>query len=716
MTRAREVAKYFTKASQQSTETLSLGDSDIVRVIIPGVGLDTNDANDNDILYWNASTGQLNFKQNTRQAVDVYTTMDSLPFNHEEGKMVYVDSDDRLYLWQGQGYYTITLTNADVSAIGGLNASYTLAKDGTSTVITLTASDSDGTPIIWDYEVTTGSLATNTVTDSGNGRFTITPGTTDSAAGEFDITFSASDGINTSIATATFSLTFNTYYLISIPPTQLNYSTSEPRGAISQRSQNPSSVDTSGNVYTSWYAGNYLNTQSSSNGVTHIVTKHNVDGEFQTARAFYQDQTNYNGAYGISLGSHYASDGYVYELTFSRYAETGQLRMAFFLKRMSTSNLAIQKMNCINNSNSFWWTTSYVTGIFDSNDKCVMLGANSGNQSNRPFAFTLDRVDTSSMNTLETTQFMWDFYDGIAANYNICENRPKIIHEQPDGNYLVIGDGYDLQDTVSYYRHGSYIASVHDSSMNGSAQAFVASIRNVSTSGRYDVINGWTAASIGDSTSWSTYVPFYHENSTNSYDYGGIIKLNSTSTTSFTLSNSSSDYSPWIKILDGTVNVYPNGITTDGTYLYVIAYADSKRYIIKIDPDDGSVVKCIADSNDPTLYSIHYYNEKLWVTAFGSFNSQSTGAVFNVDTDLNVDLDGVTNTNFFFTVQSNVTTSSAGDTRTRTTSTSYSQHTGGSSFIQNAYGSFPTGYGANANYYDATPVTTVPDRDATILT
>lgn len=715
MTRAREVAKYFTKASQQSTETLSLGDSDIVRVIIPGVGLDTNDANDNDILYWNASTGHLNFKQNTRQAVDVYTTMDSLPFDHEEGKMVYVDSDDRLYLWQGQGYYTITLTNADVSAIGGLNASYTLAKDGTSTVLTLTASDSDGTPIIWDYEVTAGSLATNTVTDSGNGRFTITPGTTDSAAGEFDITFSASDGINTSIATASFSLTFNTYYLLSIPPTQLNYSTNETRGTVAQRSAQPASVDASGNVYTSWYAGNYLNTQSSTYATTHIVTKHNIDGEFQTARAFYQDQNNYNGDYGISIGNHFDGSN-LYEVTFSRYAETGQLRFAFFLKRMSTSNLAISKMNCINNGNSFWWTTSYVTCIFDSNDKCVLLGPNAGSQSNRPFSFTLDRVDTSSMNTLEKTQTNWTVWSGISAGSNIHQNRAKILHEMPDGNYLVIGDGYNLLNTTSYDREGGFIASVHDSSMDGSADGMGWDKKSAGGTTRYDTVNGFTAASIGNSTSWSTYVPFYHINSTSSHNYGGILKLNSTSTTSFVSSTNSSDYSPWIKILDNTFNVYPNGIATDGTYLYVIAYADSKRYIIKIDPDDGSVVKCIADSNDPNLGSIYYYNDKLWITASGSFNSTSTPMLFNVDTDLNVDLDGVTNTNFFFTVQSNVTTSAASDTRTRKTSFSVATNTGSSSFIENAYGSFPTGYGANANYYDATPVTTVPDRDATILT
>ena len=251
--------------------------------------------------------------------------------------------------------------------------------------------------------------------------------------------------------------------------------------------------------------------------------------------------------------------------------------------------------------------------------------------------------------------------------------------------------------------------------MSGAANGMSWNKRSTGGTTRYDDVKGYTAASIGNSTSWSTYIPFGHNNSTSSQNYGGILKLNSTSTTYFYASGNSSDYSPWIKLLDNTTNIYPNGITTDGTYLYVIAYQSTTKYIIKIDPDDGSVVKCIAGTS-PGLGNIHYYDDKLWIAGSGQYSSTGTPMLINLDTDLNVDISSVTNTDFNFTVQSNVTASAASDTRTRKASYTWGANTGSSSFIENAYGSFPTTYGANANYYDATPVTTVPDRDATILT
>lgn len=656
--------------------------------------------------------------------VATYSTIYDLPLSGDlqVGDKAFVqsnalESNSLLYFWNGSGWYKLATVNQTPSfdSNGSSLASYSLATDGTPTVVTLLASDPEGLPIQWSYE-TSGLVSEATIVqgtgDSAN-KFTITPSTAESDEGEFIITFKASDGVNLTSSVSTFKLTFAKYYLISIPATNASYTTNATRGAIGARGQRSSSVDADGNIYTSWYAGNYLNTQSSNYAVTYIVTKHDIDGQFVTARTFYQNGNNYNGDYGFVFGNHLASDGYLYQIIWSKYNETGQGRDAFFLKRLNKSDLSIAKMNCINNGNAFWWSDDNLNAIFDSNDKAVFLGANTGNNSSSPFTFTLDRVDTSTMNTLETTQFDWDFYSGISAGSNIHENAPKILHEQPDGSYLVVGSGWNLQNTTSYDRQGGYIASVHDSSMSGQAQGMSVSIRNIATANRYENILGWTAASIGTSSAWSTYVPFAH---VSSQSYGGILRFNSTSSTSFVASSNSSDYSPWVKLLDGSNNIYPSGICTDGTYLYVIGFGgSSEQYIIKIDPSNGSVVKCLKDnSGGPSLANgnIYFYDEKLWITCSGTFYSEGTAAVFILDTDLSVDIDGITNTPMNFVVNTNVTSASAGDTRTRVASASYGTNTGSSNLLENAFGSFPTTYGADPDYFDSYAVSTVPDRDA----
>lgn len=96
-----------------------------------------------------------------------------------------------------------------------LDASYTLATNGTPTTITIMATDAENTPLTYGYEVVSGSLgSTATVTES-DGVFTVTPSTNTANGGTFSLRFSASDGTNTVYTNgATFSLNFD-----STPPT-----------------------------------------------------------------------------------------------------------------------------------------------------------------------------------------------------------------------------------------------------------------------------------------------------------------------------------------------------------------------------------------------------------------------------------------------------------------------------------------------------------------
>ena len=129
----------------------------------------------------------------------------NLPMSGNEiGAMSYVQESNRLYVWNGSGWFEIALVNTNPTITDGGQATYELNRDGTPTVITLTANDPEGIPLTWSYAVSSGSLEDTTVTNVDN-VFTITPGET---AATFDLTFTASDGINIDTSTSTFTLSF----------------------------------------------------------------------------------------------------------------------------------------------------------------------------------------------------------------------------------------------------------------------------------------------------------------------------------------------------------------------------------------------------------------------------------------------------------------------------------------------------------------------------
>ena len=90
----------------------------------------------------------------------------------------------------------------------GASAAYTLSLDGSPTIISLTAVDSDDNPLTWSYAITSGTLGNTATISQDSSVFTITPSTNDSDAGSFGITFTASDGISTDTSTTTISLVF----------------------------------------------------------------------------------------------------------------------------------------------------------------------------------------------------------------------------------------------------------------------------------------------------------------------------------------------------------------------------------------------------------------------------------------------------------------------------------------------------------------------------
>ena len=141
----------------------------------------------------------------------VYATIDDLPLSGAStGDQAYVSGNNRLYLWNGSGWYNIALINTTPS-ISGASATYSLARDGTATTVTITATDPEGIPITFSVASdTSGNIATVTQgTGSNTNVFTITPSTNTSYAGSFNLTFRASDGVNIATAVSSFTLAFS---------------------------------------------------------------------------------------------------------------------------------------------------------------------------------------------------------------------------------------------------------------------------------------------------------------------------------------------------------------------------------------------------------------------------------------------------------------------------------------------------------------------------
>jgi len=139
----------------------------------------------------------------------IYADISLLPLSgNSTGDQAFVSATNRLYLWNGAGWFNIALINTSPSITTGPNASYEFAIDGTPIILTLVAEDPEGIAITWSYAVTTGSLGSTATVSQSDNVFTITPSTNEADIGTFDLTFTASDGINLATAASSFTLAF----------------------------------------------------------------------------------------------------------------------------------------------------------------------------------------------------------------------------------------------------------------------------------------------------------------------------------------------------------------------------------------------------------------------------------------------------------------------------------------------------------------------------
>jgi hypothetical protein len=173
-----------------------------------------------------------------------YATVNDLPGTATTGAQAFVSATNRLYIWNGSGWYNIALINNTPTWGTQPASSYTLAADGTATVVSIVASDPEGLPITYSITSdTSGSVATVVQgTGLNTNSWTITPSTSDADAGTFSLTFRASDGINIASAVSEFTLQFQVQ--------NSNYTTALITSVGANNAVNNTFIDSSTNSHT----------------------------------------------------------------------------------------------------------------------------------------------------------------------------------------------------------------------------------------------------------------------------------------------------------------------------------------------------------------------------------------------------------------------------------------------------------------------------------
>jgi len=141
--------------------------------------------------------------------VATYNLATDLPLSgNDSGDMAYVGETNRLYLWNGSGWYNITLVNNTPYWDSEPNSTYSIVDSATPLIITLSAADSEGIPLTYSGVQSDSAQYLVDIT-SDSSVFTFTPlsadsvynnvtlgNLTDSDGGDFTYTFKASDGIS----------------------------------------------------------------------------------------------------------------------------------------------------------------------------------------------------------------------------------------------------------------------------------------------------------------------------------------------------------------------------------------------------------------------------------------------------------------------------------------------------------------------------------------
>ena len=242
-----------------------------------------------------------------------------------------VTGTNKLYLWNGGGWYQIATINLTPTITGQPDANYELENDGTALTVTPTATDPEGFPLTWSV-ATTGLGTLATISQSGNA-FTFTGSTDAGDQGQsFTAVFSASDGTNTAATnTSTFTIEVTVILNALWDKTLLSIGTSSTNSldndTFIDRSTSPHTVTTTGSpAQTAFHP--YLD---------------NWSVEFDTSSSILAPQISFGTSDFTIEGWHYLnSRADTYPALFSNYTSFGAGALGLFAGHGSSTTTQYQ--------------------------------------------------------------------------------------------------------------------------------------------------------------------------------------------------------------------------------------------------------------------------------------------------------------------------------------------------------------------------------------
>ena len=183
--------------------------------VLTDSGINKASASAGDMLTWSSAENAYTLQSKSNFIFDFVEDISALPLvGNEIGQFVYVESEYSTYFWNGNGWYKIFFVDAPPVITSQLDSSYFVYFGSDPTTITLEATDDNNTPIVWSYDIISGSLEDTIITQVDNA-FTITSGNIETV---FEIRFRASSGY-ASVTTAPTTIAV-TYPVYSISPLQ----------------------------------------------------------------------------------------------------------------------------------------------------------------------------------------------------------------------------------------------------------------------------------------------------------------------------------------------------------------------------------------------------------------------------------------------------------------------------------------------------------------
>jgi len=135
----------------------------------------------------------------------------SFPASGNTGEIIVDQATGTLHVWKGSKWDRVASgPDAGVNFTTEAQSSYVLATDGTATTVTVAASDPEGFPVTYSYDVLPANQSQATIVNNNDGTFTITPSTNSANAGNFTLRIKADDGRKVVRTTSTVYLAFAT--------------------------------------------------------------------------------------------------------------------------------------------------------------------------------------------------------------------------------------------------------------------------------------------------------------------------------------------------------------------------------------------------------------------------------------------------------------------------------------------------------------------------